>query len=195
VATDEYWAGWNGDGLGTTVETAEKINDPLVFCPLQSSKEFARNQTRASAARSRRLTVWTAIISVVIISQSVSETETECGNVGRAIEQAVSPWVPTEAARVRARVRSCGICGGQSGTGVGFHRELRFPFQIFIPPISPQSPSSIIWGWCHRQEVAAGPSGLSLTPLIIQFNSILYYLCAEPTAARPITGKAQCRHR
>jgi hypothetical protein len=26
-------------------------------------------------------------------------------------------------------------------------------------------------------------------------NSILYYLCAEPTATRPITGTAQCRYR
>jgi hypothetical protein len=29
----------------------------------------------------------------------------------------------------------------------------------------------------------------------IQFNSILYYLCAEPTATRPITGTAQCRYK
>jgi uncharacterized protein YpmB len=30
---------------------------------------------------------------------------------------------------------------------------------------------------------------------IIQFNSILYYLCAEPTATRPITGTAQCSYK
>jgi hypothetical protein len=29
--------------------------------------------------------------------------------------------------------------------------------------------------------------------LIIQLNSILYYLCKESTAARPITDTAQCR--
>jgi type IV secretory pathway VirB3-like protein len=29
--------------------------------------------------------------------------------------------------------------------------------------------------------------------IIIQFNSILYYLCAEPTVTRPITDTAQCR--
>jgi hypothetical protein len=34
-----------------------------------------------------------------------------------------------------------------------------------------------------------------ITMSIIQFNSILYYLCAEPTARRPITGTAQCRYR
>jgi hypothetical protein len=39
---------------------------------------------------------------------------------GRAIAQAVSRWLPTAAARVRARVLSCGICGGQTGAGAGF---------------------------------------------------------------------------
>jgi hypothetical protein len=33
-------------------------------------------------------------------------------------------------ARVRARVRPCGICGGQNGTGVGFLRVLVFPCQF-----------------------------------------------------------------
>jgi hypothetical protein len=66
--------------------------------------------------------------------------------MGRAIAQAVSRWLPTAAARVRERVWSIGICGGQSGAGAGFLRVLRFPLPIFIPPITPQSPSSIIWG-------------------------------------------------
>jgi hypothetical protein len=65
---------------------------------------------------------------------------------GRAIAQAVSHWLPTSAARIWAQVRSCGICGGQSGTGVGILRVLRFHLPIFIPPIAPQSPSAIIWG-------------------------------------------------
>jgi hypothetical protein len=38
---------------------------------------------------------------------------------------------------------------------------------IFIPPVAPKSPSSIIWGWYTRPVVAAVPSGLSLTPLRI----------------------------
>jgi hypothetical protein len=61
----------------------------------------------------------------------------------------------------------CGICGGQSGAGAGFLRVLRFLLPIFIPSISPQSPSSIIWGLYNRPAVAAVPSGLSLTPLTI----------------------------
>jgi hypothetical protein len=43
------------------------------------------------------------------------------------IAQAASRWLPTAAARVRSRVRSSGICGGQSGAGAGFLRVLRFP--------------------------------------------------------------------
>jgi ribosomal protein S14 len=57
--------------------------------------------------------------------------------VGRAVAQAVSGWLPTAAARVRVRT-ACEVCGGQSGTGAGFLRVLRFPLWI-IPPISPLS--------------------------------------------------------
>jgi hypothetical protein len=34
-----------------------------------------------------------------------------------------------------------------------------------------------------------------LGKLIIQFNSILYYLCAQSTATKPITDRAQCRYK
>jgi hypothetical protein len=60
---------------------------------------------------------------------------------GRAMAHAVSCWLPTAAARVRARVWLNGICGGQSGAGAGFLRVLRFPLPIFIPPNSPSSQS------------------------------------------------------
>jgi hypothetical protein len=74
--------------------------------------------------------------------------------------QAVSRWLLTAATRVRARVWSCGICGGQNGAGAGFLRVLQFPLPICIPPIAPQSPSSIIWGSYNRPEVAAVPVDL-----------------------------------
>jgi hypothetical protein len=45
----------------------------------------------------------------------------------RSITQAVSRPLPIAAARVRALVRSCGICGGQSDTVADFLRELQFP--------------------------------------------------------------------
>jgi hypothetical protein len=81
---------------------------------------------------------------------------------GSVIAQAVGHQFPTAAAWIRAQVRSCGICGGQSGTGAGFLQVLRFPLPILIPPTSLHS-SSITRGWYNRPVVADTPSGLSLT--------------------------------
>jgi hypothetical protein len=36
---------------------------------------------------------------------------------GRVVPQAASRWPPTAAIHVQAQVKSCGICGAQSGTG------------------------------------------------------------------------------
>jgi hypothetical protein len=74
------------------------------------------------------------------------------GHRGRPIVQVVSRRLPTAAARVRARVRPYRIYGGQSGTGTGYVRVLRFPLPPRIPPIAPQlsSSSSIILGWYNR---------------------------------------------
>jgi hypothetical protein len=80
--------------------------------------------------------------------------------LGRAIAQAVSIRFPTAAARVRSQVGSCGICGGQSGTGAGFLRVLRFPLPILIPPTTPLSSGAGTIG----QILADVPSGFSLTP-------------------------------
>jgi hypothetical protein len=55
----------------------------------------------------------------------------------RAVAQGVSRWLPTAAARVRVR-EACGVCGGQSVSGAGFLRVLRFPLPIILP-ISPSS--------------------------------------------------------
>jgi hypothetical protein len=67
---------------------------------------------------------------------------------GHAVSHAFSRRLPTMAARVRCRVRTCGIYGRQSGIGVGFPRVFRFPVLIFIPPTSPHS--SVIRGWYKR---------------------------------------------
>jgi hypothetical protein len=53
------------------------------------------------------------------------------------IAHSVSRRLPTAAARFRVQLRSCGICGGHSGTGAGFLRVLRFPLPILIPPTAP----------------------------------------------------------
>jgi hypothetical protein len=45
--------------------------------------------------------------------------------------------IPNAAAWIRAKVRSCGICGEQSDTGAGFLLVLRFPLPILIPQTAP----------------------------------------------------------
>jgi hypothetical protein len=78
-------------------------------------------------------------------------------DAGRAIAQAVSR-------RLRAKVRSCWICGGQSGTEAGFSEYLGFPCQssfhrlLHIHYHTPSGAGTI------DQLVADVPSGLSLTP-------------------------------
>jgi hypothetical protein len=49
--------------------------------------------------------------------------------------------LPTAAARVRAWVITCGIYGGERGTGERFLRVLRYPLPI-IPPTAPRSSST-----------------------------------------------------
>jgi hypothetical protein len=101
------------------------------------------------------------------------------GSTGRAIAQVVSRRISTTVARVRARFCTCGICGGQSGSEAGFLWVLRFPLPNFIPPIAPQSPSSIIWGLYNRPAVTAVPSGLSLAPqsIIKRLKTGIITLC------------------
>jgi hypothetical protein len=85
---------------------------------------------------------------------------TYVSKLGRVIAQAVSRRLPTAAARVRAHVRSCGICGGQTGTGAGVLRVPRFPLPILIPPTVPHSSSRV---GAIGQLVSDVPSELSLT--------------------------------
>jgi hypothetical protein len=71
---------------------------------------------------------------------------------GRAIAQAVMRRLPTAGALFCAQVRSCGVCGRQSGAGAGILRVLRFPLPILIPPTAPHSSSSLIRGWDIRPD-------------------------------------------
>jgi hypothetical protein len=81
--------------------------------------------------------------------QRTTESQVTFGLLKRLV--AGFPWWRPEL------VKSCDICGEQSGAGAGFLRVLRFPLPIFIPPIAPQSPSSII----NRPVMTAVPSALS----------------------------------
>jgi hypothetical protein len=77
---------------------------------------------------------------------------------GRAITQAVSRRLPAAAARVRAQVRSCGICGGQSGTSVFAANSHSTDCSTFIIHHLSSGAGAI------GQLVADVPSGLRLTP-------------------------------
>jgi hypothetical protein len=81
---------------------------------------------------------------------------------GCAVAQAVSRWLPTAVARVRVQA-ACGVCGGQSDTGAGFLRLLRFPLPIIIPQISLSSSLSPGAGTIGLL-VAAVSSGPNWTP-------------------------------
>jgi hypothetical protein len=81
--------------------------------------------------------------------------------MGRAVAQTVSRRVPTTAARIQSQVRSCGICGEQSGSGTGFLHVLQFPLPILIPPNALYSSTGVD---TICEIVADVPRGHSLTP-------------------------------
>jgi hypothetical protein len=93
--------------------------------------------------------------------------------IGRAIAQAVSRRFPTAAARVRDGFRSSGIFGGQSGTGVGFLQVLPFPLPIRIPPIVPQSSSSVIWGQYNRPNSGRSTKWTQSHPMMMMIMMII----------------------
>jgi hypothetical protein len=103
----------------------------LIACSSESCVRLVRECIHQSKPR-----LWPHI-HVTILRVLSSRIESK-PTFGRVIALAVSRRLSTAAARVRARVRSCGICGGPIGTGAGFLRVLRFPLPILIPPIALQ---------------------------------------------------------
>jgi hypothetical protein len=83
---------------------------------------------------------------------------------GSAVAQAVSRWLPTEAAQVRAEVRSCGIYGGQSGGWGTFSSST----SVYSANLYSTKFSILTIARDNRPEVADVPSGLNLTPIIIK---------------------------
>jgi predicted NBD/HSP70 family sugar kinase len=65
-------------------------------------------------------------------------TEIQSG-YGRPIAQAVSSWLPTAAARVRALSVHAGYVAEKVALGQVFSEYFGFPLPIIIPPNSPSS--------------------------------------------------------
>jgi hypothetical protein len=76
-------------------------------------------------------------------------------------------------ARIRVQVRSCGICGGQIGTGEDFLRVFRFPFPVLIPPTAPQSSVNRSW---YSRPTSGRRSKWTLSPQ----NKLISISDAEP---------------
>jgi hypothetical protein len=81
---------------------------------------------------------------------------------GRITAQAVSRWLPTAAARVRAQIRSCGILVDKVALGQVFSEYIGFPCQFSFHILLHTHLSS--GTGTVGQLVADVPSGLSLTP-------------------------------
>jgi hypothetical protein len=93
----------------------------------------------------------TLLIELSAAATKLTKVHTMRRDLGRAVARKVSRWLPTAA----ARVWSCGICGGQSDTGAGFLRVLRFPLPIISPTDSSSSSSFIIGGWYNWSVMAS----------------------------------------
>jgi hypothetical protein len=78
--------------------------------------------------------------------------------------QAVSRRLPTAEARGRAQVKSCGICGGGTGTGQVFSEYFGFPCQFSFNRLLRIHYDLLSGAGTIGQLVADVPSGLSLTP-------------------------------
>jgi hypothetical protein len=112
-----------------------------------------------------------------------------CKRWGRAIAQAVSRWLPTASARVRARVWSCGIWGGHGEVGQVFSEYFGFPCQSSFHQFL-HNHHHLSSGAGNGPVVAAVPSGLSLIPLIIILKRNMYAL--PGLCSRPLVNDLVC---
>jgi hypothetical protein len=125
------------------------------------------HETFCSSKDSRNVRSW--LVGLLLTdTQQHHQFQAHCGAVDhpcRAIAQAVCHRLSTAAARVRDRVRSCGISGGQSYARAVVSEYYVFPCQSVIPAIAPQSSSSIIQFCYNRPINCFSNSGLDRPPL------------------------------
>jgi hypothetical protein len=82
---------------------------------------------------------------------------------GHSSVQIVSCWLPT-GAHILSQARSCGICGGQSGTGIVFSKYFDFPCQFSFHQLLHTHYQSSSRAGTIGQIAVDVPNGLSLTP-------------------------------
>jgi hypothetical protein len=132
----------------------QKINRPTnlrearAFCKLDSLEDGSiqcwRNTAYPLVPESRAFVSEVAIRKFKRLKSAVVD-RSQFANKRWSITARDRPLVaglPTAA----AHIRSCGICGEQSGTGASFLWVLRFPLPL-IPLSAPHSSSSIIRDW------------------------------------------------
>jgi hypothetical protein len=83
------------------------------------------------------------------------------------VAQEVRRGLPNAAARICARVKSCGICGGQRGTGTSFLEVFRFPLPFILSTNCSTHMVGTIGAMRFSSPVAANvvPSSLILSKL------------------------------
>jgi hypothetical protein len=90
-----------------------------IFITVRQLRVCCCGELSPTRVRACRLQLLLALASALILGSEFRGTRDNIllSQIGHAIAQAVSRWIPTAAAGVRAQVKSCGIFGG---SGAGF---------------------------------------------------------------------------
>jgi hypothetical protein len=102
--------------------------------------------------------LYRALHSIFVVNlhfqfEMISVHAYECKMYGHAVTRVVSPRLPTAATLVRARVKSCEICGAQSG------------ISVFPAKHSTYCSTLIIRSWYNKPSNGLSISRLCSTPL------------------------------
>jgi hypothetical protein len=133
------WAHWFGFYLKTeaesslwkvvlnksrTMDNVQKRYNCILIYHLHKLLDLIQNVTGTTTVQQNR--VWRGGVN----KERKKELHFFDVRKGRVIAQAVSRWLPTAAAPFWTRVRSCGICDGESGIGGQvFSEYIGFPCQ------------------------------------------------------------------
>jgi hypothetical protein len=90
---------------------------------------------------------------------------------GHIIAQAFCHWLPSVVAWVQSQVRSCGIYGGQSCSGIGFQGEFTGDNTLLIQFFAFNFPMSFIFSKCLSFPLAS-PTSIKFTTFIILSSSL-----------------------